>query len=113
MKKLILFAFTVLLISCEPGERSFIKAIEQYYEESNRAAGGGHFAIDYIELIQIDRDNKRVLAKVVGRYSNASIANGPNNKSEEHILWYFYEEDEVKLRINAIRTPEQLKKQRD
>ena len=103
----------LLFIGCQPGERDFIEAIEQYYEESNRSSGGGTFRLGYIEIIEIDRENKRVLAKAVGHYSNSSIADGPQNEREEHVLWYFYEEGKVKLKIKSIRTPEQLKNHLD
>jgi hypothetical protein len=113
MKKHWLLPFLVLFIGCQPGKSDFIDAIEQYYIKSNGAVGGGNFSVDYIEIIEIDRKNKCVLAKAVGNYSNASIANGPQNEPEEHVLWYFYEEGKMRLKIKAIRTPEQLKKHLD
>jgi hypothetical protein len=110
MKKLFMFPLFLLFIGCQPGESDFIEAIEQYYEESNRNTGSGRFRIAYVEIMQVDRENKRVLAKAVGSYSNTTVNNVVQNEHEEHVLWYFYEEGKVHLKIKAIRTPEQLRK---
>ena len=72
MKKLLVLPLFLLFIGCQPGESDFIEAIEQYYQETNRNPGSGQFRVDYIEIMQIDRENKRVLAKAVGNYSNSS-----------------------------------------